>query len=1138
MTDRMEVTRQRAAELHRQAVANGLNPTDAYAFALAEAERRGIEVNPVPIGDARLYGGRAVFDPDSWVIFHEVSGNAFTDAFLVSHELGHVEFGGEEEAFTAIDVDPNRASGSTGMGADRVVDYSRHQRREVQMDLFAREFLLPRPWLRTMHVDSGKSANEIVSDLQAPRSVIIQQLLDAVFLPVIELEPAPEDESPVKYNKQQIDAMRYHGETALLLKAGPGTGKTRTLIGRIEHLLTESVSPESILVLTFSNKAAGELSERLAIANPDAAARVWIGTFHSFGLDFIRRFHDRLELPEDPKLLSTSETVAMVEEFYPGLKLKRLRDLQYPSRPISKALKAISRANDEVVVAQGYAALADAMLSAATNDDEIMRAEQCVDVAQIYSAYESEKHDRGQLDFGDLVSMPVRLCETDAEVRQHLSGLYQHVLVDEFQDVNRSSVRLLKSLCPTGRNLWVVGDSRQSIYRFRGASSYNLQRFCETDFPGGKVKHLTQNYRSVPEINAVVDQFAETLAEAGEAAKETESTREPIRLHPEIRAVEMKSDESGAIAEAIHEMRGLGYSFRDQAVICKGNARLAELASELENRGIPVLFFGNLFERDEVRDLLSLLSVLVDGRATGLLRVAAMDEFAMSIGDVSAVIDTLREHEAHPMDWIKNLSFENVSKAGQRAIERLRDVMKNCHPRTEPWDLLASFLFDHTRIAAELAGKGDVVSRSRCIAIWQFMNFARTVPAGDETPTKRLLDQVRQLVLYNDDRELRQLPKTAEGIDAVRLMTMHGSKGLESPIVHVASLTAKSIPMSGKQQLAKSIAPPNGMVEGADESGYGAECKGLEEEQKCLFFVSLSRAMDRLILYRHKKQSNGWKQSGSRFLVQLGATVQERDEHPKKMTNGAEDLPTSEIRVAEPFELTDFQIALHKKCPARFMYTHVLQTGGRRKQTAYMRLHDAVQEVVNQVAGSDGGPVSATEAEKMLDQAMADRSFTSDEANAEYRSIAGDLVRILIAQSSRMEFVQLKTHLVQITGGTIAVTPDQIIRHEDGGTVIRRIRTGHAPSTAVQSLESTLLQVAANSTSRKAELLHLSDDEGLPIEITEQNVNKRLDILNGIGESIIAGQFTIKAGENCPHCAAYFICGKLPVGKITKKISR
>ncbi|WP_372718353.1 UvrD-helicase domain-containing protein [Novipirellula sp.] len=1136
MSDRIEISRQRAGELHQQALIRGKSPLDFYAFAKAEAERRGIEVSRVPIGDARLCGGRALFDPDAWAILHEDTGKPFSDAFLIAHEIGHVEFGGEQDEYIATEVDTDRASGSTGVETDRVVDYSRQQRREVQMDLFAREFLLPRHWMRTLHLNEGKTASEIVQSLKAPRSVVLQQLLDAVLLPVVEIEASDTVKSPVKFNDQQLEAMRYPGETALLLKAGPGTGKTRTLIGRIEHLLAQGESPEGILVLTFSNKAAGEIAERLAVANPDAAATVWVGTFHSFGLDLLRRFHERLGLPADPRLLSTAEAVAMIEEFYPGLKLSQLRNLQYPSGPITTALKSISRANDEVVDAQRYSELSEKMLASAVEDGEVLRAQQCVDVSKIYSAYEQRKRDQGLLDFGDLVSMPVRLCEDDKEVRDYLNGLYQHVLVDEFQDVNRASVRILKSICPTGKNLWVVGDARQSIYRFRGASSYNLQRFCEKDFPGGKIKHLTLNYRSVPEINAVVDNFAAKMGDSVGGDQRTESDRDSVGLHPEIRAVERKADEADTIADAIGEMQKKGYAFRDQALICKGNARLAELAGELEHRGIPVLFLGNLFERDEVRDLLSLVSLLTDGRAMGLLRLAAMDEFAMSVKDVSTIIDTLREKEARPMDWVKNDWFSNISENARSSLDDLRKIVRSCHPRTKPWELLAEFIFDRTRLAANLATDGDIRSRSKAIAIWQFMNFARAIRPNEQIPAMQLLDQVRQLVLHSDDRELRQLPKAADGIDAVRLMTMHGSKGLESPVVHVAGLTSASIPISGKKQLSRSVTPPNGMIDGTDLSGYEAVSQGLEEEQECLFFVSLSRAMDRLFLYRYTKQSDGRKQSGSKFLKILGPSVEEIKVAPAFNQNREASQEATKVLVQKPFTLTDYQVALYQKCPARFLYAHVLQSGGKRTETAYMSLHDAVQEVVDTVLSGDGGIVTLAEAEKMLDQALKDRGFGTDEAAAEYRSIAGELVRSLFVQSSGSDSLPTKTHAVKITGGTVTVTPDQVVREESGDVVFRRVRTGHAGSKTDLSLESTLLQVSADSAASSAELVHLGDQDKIPIKMSDQQISNRMKKLDAIGASIVGGHFPTDADENCPHCAAYFICGKLPAGKITRKI--
>lgn len=1136
MMDRIEVTRRRAAELHLQAVALGTNPKNFYEFAKAESSRRGIEVARVPPEDVRLCGGRAVFDSDAWLILHEDTGDPFMDAFLISHEIGHVEFGGGDDTFTTVEVDPTRASGSAGVGADRVIDYNRQQRREVQMDLFAREFLLPRSWMRRLHLEEGETAKSIANTLGAPKAAIVQQLLDAVLLPEASDREEAGADSQRQYNDQQWSAMRHPCSSGFLLKAGPGTGKTRTLIGRIEHLLSIGAAPESILVLTFSNKAAGELSERLAVANPDAAARLWVGTFHSFGLDILRRFHERLELSDDPPLIDTSDAIAMLEAIYPRLSLRQLRNLQFPSRPIKQALDAISRAHDEVVDPQRYAQLAKSMLAGAVDEKAIVRAERCVDVACMYAAFEEVKQRLGRLTFGDLVSKPVRLCEKDPEVREHLSRLYQHVLVDEFQDVNRASVRLLKSLAPTGKNLWVVGDARQSIYRFRGASSYNLEWFCCEDFPNSESDELNLNYRSVPEINAVVDRFASSMTVSAQRTGQIVSRREGNEILPELRVVEKKTDEVCAIAESIAEMADQGYAHRDNTILCTGNARLAELASELEGRGIPVLFLGNLFERDEIRDLLALVSMLNDGRAVGLLRLAATAEFQMSISDASAIIDTLRASEANALQWTEDRALPGVSEAGVRQFAKLRQVMADCHPRTDPWQLLSAFLFDHTRIAAELADTADVVARAKGVAIWQLMNFAKSLPPGKATPAKRLLDRIRDLVIHSDDRELRQLPTAAEKIDAVRMMTMHGSKGLESPIVHVAGLTSASIPRSGAMQLAGTVSPPDGMIEGITESGHEATRKGLEAEQECLFFVALSRAKDRLFLYRHQQQASGRKQAPSRFLGLLGRTVNETFVQSRVASESGKTAGTTCVSIEQPFRLTDHQISLYHKCPARFLYTHVLKTGGRRTETAYMLLHDAVQDVVSAFKSAGSKLISLEEAESMLDQAMADRGFDEEEAADEYRSIAAELIRRLVERSADGEHLAITPGEIELPGGTIIVEPDQIIRMSGDHSVYRRIRTGHAPSKADKMLESSLLYRSAQSNACSAQLLHLGDDQPISIEMNHKAIQDNAQVMKDISQALLSGDFPTRPTINCPYCPAYFICGKLPPGEIAKKL--
>ena len=247
--DSIEVARQRAEHLHLNAVAAGYDPCEPYAFVRAEAKRREIAVERVPKGDIRLFGGRALYDPDAFLILHEEAEDNFTNAFLVAHEIGHVEIEGNAEGDLTFAVDPLRSSEASPVGADRVADYSQRERRELQMDLFAREFLLPRTWVRSLHVDENATATAISSKLKAPLAVVAQQLLDALLLPRIEI--APPKENTAKSLAEDQDLAAQHLGTPFLLEAGPGTGKTQTLVGRIEFLLGRSVDPARILVLTF-----------------------------------------------------------------------------------------------------------------------------------------------------------------------------------------------------------------------------------------------------------------------------------------------------------------------------------------------------------------------------------------------------------------------------------------------------------------------------------------------------------------------------------------------------------------------------------------------------------------------------------------------------------------------------------------------------------------------------------------------------------------------------------------------------------------------------------------------------------------------------------------------------------------------
>ena len=814
--DGFEVVRRAAFRLHNKVKPAGVILPTPEKLIEAAAKHLNLELVQLQKGDPALRSARAVFDQQSGSILHESTEDKAEQALLIAHEIGHVQLHAGMSICVAADVDPERSIEAAPIGLQRVEDYGAHERRELQANLFAREFVLPREVARRVYLEKGMPASEIVMSTQLPRALVCQQLFDALLLPDAP-DSKPDSEKPKAARPDPAqERAELHRGAPFQLQAGPGTGKTRTLVARIVSLLDDNIDPSSILALTFSNRAARELTERLVATVPDAAPRIWLGTFHSFGLDILRRYHDQLGLPADPRLFDRSDAIEVLEEILPTLPLVHYRNLWDPALILRDVVRAISRAKDELADPIRYRALAEAMASAAGEDEKSQTdAAKCLEIADIYDLYEEALRSRSALDFGDLIMRPTLLMEGDATVRAVMQLRHRHILVDEYQDVNRASGRLLKTLTGDGKRLWVVGDARQSIYRFRGASSANMMRF-EDDYSGAVIDQLAVNYRSTEQIMESFVAIASHMgASEGMLPLVLASSRGIGPRGIRISRYDTLDDEIEGVAASVRELEQHGVRLRDQAVLCRANRRLDELANGLEARGIPVLHLGSLFERDEIRDLLALLSLMVDPFGDALVRVAAMPRYGVSMQDLHTGLNHLRDNNVSTLEGLPTLSAaEDLSEHGVTAFKRLAADLANVGHNLIPWTFLSTYLLDRTDLARQMGRASTVSGRMRAVAVWQFLNFVREQsPVGRTLPVQRVLERVRQLVLLAEERDLRQVPAAALHMDAVRLMTVHGSKGLEFEAVHVPGLTVSSFPSSNKGQRCP---PPVGMIEGAE----------------------------------------------------------------------------------------------------------------------------------------------------------------------------------------------------------------------------------------------------------------------------------------------------------------------------------
>ena len=521
---------------------------------------------------------------------------------ILAHELGHVRLHHHDDDCRCDDGDLDEDPGALAAG------YGPRQRREAEANVFAREFLLPAADAQKLFAE-GQDAGAIAQDLGLPLSLVYSQLSQRAA----KITPSPNNGEPSSKSPPIIGgqgvtapgldpsqaAAAYAENGPLLVGAGPGTGKTRTLTARVLHLLTEKkVAPENILCLTFSRKAADEMRERIGAEAPDAAARLAISTFHAFGLDLLRRRWREAGLPPRPVLLTEAEGLALLEKRVGGVELDALRYLHDPAFPLPDVLRAVSKRKEE-------------RDTPAALDERAAGEPKWTDVSALWRVYDQLLSEKGALDFADLVARPLNLLEESPAILAAERAQWKHVLVDEYQDINRSGARLVQLLTGEGDGLWAVGDLRQAIYAFRGASPANVTQF-QTDFPKGERTDLAVNYRSKPALVALF----------GVASGEGPRTWEPRREGLSSATLAIADDDEAqadGIARRMQKYVREGMTWADQVVLCRTRNQAKALRKALAERGIPIATGGEggLLSDPSVRKLVALLDRLAHPSGPG-----------------------------------------------------------------------------------------------------------------------------------------------------------------------------------------------------------------------------------------------------------------------------------------------------------------------------------------------------------------------------------------------------------------------------------------------------------------------------------------------------------------------------------------
>ncbi len=656
-------------------------------------------------------------------------------------------------------------------------------------------------------------------------------------------------------NERQKEAVKYL-EGPLLILAGAGSGKTKTLTHRIANLILHGVKPTRILAVTFTNKAANEMRERLWRLIQDVSAdddknstdilppksfMPYMGTFHGICVKILRQEHDAAGLMRDFVIYDMDDQVALIRRILKNLKLNDNKNLKPKSiQTIISAEKNKGNGPEEYSASAYY-----------PNQKQI---------AKVFFEYEKEKNKNSALDFDDLLIKALELFTKNAEIRKKWQNRFEHILIDEYQDTNIIQYKLIKTLVNEKRNIAVVGDDWQSIYSWRGADFTNILNF-EKDFPGAKVIKLEQNYRSTKYILEASQKIINHNQTRTEKTLFTElDAGEPV----EVEAFSNDKTEADYVALKILNLKRDFKDLSDFAVLYRTNAQSYAFEKAFIDMNIPYKIVGGVrfYDRKEIKDMLAILHLVVNGRdVVALERV--LKNVLSGVGEVSiskilaavAVIDT--ESPLLDLEVDEVLNSAKARASVKKLVDFLRDV-KSKKVTSQDDETLAT---DAAKNGDAAINPGEIVKS----AVKKFDFQALTddgTPSGEERMQnlevlKNIASEYDSLEEFVADAALMSSSDEKSQKDAVTLMTLHAAKGLEFPVVFIV-----------------------GLEEGLFPSARSSDIEADLEEERRLMYVGMTRAMDRLFLtFARQRRSYGVYNycMPSRFLAELGYKDQDGD---------------------------------------------------------------------------------------------------------------------------------------------------------------------------------------------------------------------------------------------------------------------
>lgn len=688
-----------------------------------------------------------------------------------------------------------------------------------------------------------------------------------------------------KFNPEQQQAIEY-GEGPLLIIAGAGTGKTTVVTERIKHLITSGkVKPHEILALTFTEKASKEMEERVDQALPYGVFQMWISTFHSFCDRVLRAEGVHIGINPGFRLMSEAEAILFLRSRIFQFDLQYFRPLGNPIKFVSGMLQHFARLKDEDVSPKQYSQWVKDDLPAINNQQEEL--DKYHELESTYALYEDLKVKEGVFDYSDLISFTLRLFRERPNILKRYQEQFPFILIDEFQDTNYSQNELAILLSGKKKNLTVVGDDDQAVYRWRGAAVSNMIQF-RSHFPKAQIIVLTKNYRSTKEIldrsyELIQYNNPDRMEVLEKIDKHLESMRRVKGEAISVIYADRVENEAEEVVKKIQDAKNQEPKFRwkDFAILVRANNHSLPFTRALERNGIPYQFLGpgQLLRQGEVKDLIAYLTLLASiDDSVAMYRVLTMDWFGVSARDVAAFMSVTRRNGLSLFEVCErvadNTPIENLRLTDPETTEKIAGMVAMIHKhlglirKETAGQILYEFLEESGLLVNLTQYKTE---RQERIAqnIAKFFDRLKTYETEHEDASVFAVIDWLNLSLELGESPLASNNDWSEN-DAVNIMTVHSAKGLEFPVVFLVNLVSQRFPSSERKE---QIPIPDQLVREILPTGDFH----LQEERR-LFYVGMTRAKDRLFFTAAKYYGDGKREKKlSPFIAEaVGPDVTEK----------------------------------------------------------------------------------------------------------------------------------------------------------------------------------------------------------------------------------------------------------------------